>query len=63
LADIVELLSKLQQANLGADDLLFSRHGVLQCPEAEALRHPDRSAPRIGSRFAVETGHLCQIKF
>jgi len=28
-----------------------------------ALRHPDRSAPRLGSRFAVGTGHLCQIKF
>src|SRR5262245_41950773 len=27
------------------------------------LRHPDRSAPRLGSRFAVGTGHLCQIKF
>src|SRR5207248_7780771 len=23
----------------------------------------DRSAPRLGSRFAVGTGHLCQIKF
>jgi hypothetical protein len=28
-----------------------------------ALRHPDRSTPRLGSRFAVGTGHLCQIKF
>ena len=28
-----------------------------------ALRHPDRSAPRLGSRFAVGTGHLCHIKF
>src|SRR5262244_635181 len=28
-----------------------------------ALRHPDRSAPRLGLRFAVGTGHLCQIKF
>src|SRR5262245_52088736 len=27
------------------------------------LRHPDRSAPRLGSRFAVGPGHLCQIKF
>jgi hypothetical protein len=25
--------------------------------------HPDRSAPRLGLRFAVGTGHLCQIKF
>src|SRR5262249_799248 len=29
----------------------------------QALRHPDRSAPRLGLRFAVGTGHLCQIKF
>ena len=28
-----------------------------------ALRHPDRSAPRLGLRFVVGTGHLCQIKF
>jgi hypothetical protein len=48
LADIAELFGKLQQANLGADDFLFSRHGVLQCAEAGALRHPDRSAPRLG---------------
>jgi hypothetical protein len=41
LADIAELLGELQQANLGADDPLFSRHGVLQCAEAG----PDRSAP------------------
>ena len=28
LADIAELLGELQQANLGADNLLFSRHVV-----------------------------------
>ena len=28
-----------------------------------ALRHPDRSAPRLGLRFAVGIGHRCQIKF
>src|SRR5262249_37599342 len=36
------------------------------CPpmrRGRALRHPDRSAPRLGLRFAVGTGHLCQIKF
>ena len=32
LADIAELLGELQQANFGADDLLFGRHGVLQSP-------------------------------
>ena len=62
LADIAELLRKLQQANLGTDDLLFSRHDVLQC-RGGALRHPDRSAPCLGLRFAVGIGHRCQIKF
>ena len=29
-----------------------------------AVRHPDRSAPRFGWRFAVATQeHLCQVKF
>jgi hypothetical protein len=29
-----------------------------------ALRHPDRSAPRLGSRFAVgNQDTACQIKF
>ena len=55
LADITELFGELQQSNFGADDLLFSRHGVLQCAEAGRFRHPDRSAPRLGSRFAVGT--------
>ena len=53
LADIAELLGEFQQSDLGADNLLFSRHGVLQCAKAGALRHPDRSAPRLGLRFAV----------
>src|SRR5262249_28043622 len=47
LADIAELLGKLQQANLGADDLLFSRHGVLQCAEAGRFATP--TAPRPAS--------------
>ena len=46
---------ELQQTNFRADDLLFGRHGVLQCAEAGRFRHPDRSAPRLGSRFAVGT--------
>ena len=62
LADIAELLRKLQQANLGTDNLLFSRHDVLQC-RGGALRHPDRSAPRLGLRFAVGIEHRCQIRF
>jgi hypothetical protein len=39
--------------------LIFARHR----PPTLGLRHPDRSAPRLGSRFTVGTGHLCQIKF
>src|SRR5262245_15426991 len=47
LADIAELLGELQQPNLGADDLLFSRHGVLQCAEAGRFATP--TAPRPAS--------------
>src|SRR2546421_227750 len=32
-------------------------------PKAGRSAPPDRSAPRLGLRFAVGTGHLCQIKF
>src|SRR5262249_10163283 len=46
LADIAELLGELQ-ADLDADDLLFSRHGVLQCAEAGRLAPP--IAPRPAS--------------
>src|SRR5262245_43534034 len=47
LADIAELLGELQQANLRANDLLFSRHGVLQCAEAGRFATP--TAPRPAS--------------
>jgi hypothetical protein len=47
LADIAELFGKLQQANLGTDDLLFSRHGVLQCAAAGRFATP--TAPRPAS--------------
>ena len=47
LADIAELLGQLQQADLGPDDLLFSRHGVLQCAEAGRFATP--TAPRPAS--------------
>ena len=53
LTDIAELPGKLQQSNFGTNDFLFGGHGVLQCAEAWALRHPGRSAPRPGLRFAV----------
>jgi hypothetical protein len=55
---IAELLGKLQQPNFGTDDLLFSRHGgVLQSAEAGGFANPDRSAPRLGYRFAVGPRH------
>jgi hypothetical protein len=47
LADVAELLGQLQQSNLGADDLLFSRHSVLQCAQAGRFATP--TAPRPAS--------------
>jgi hypothetical protein len=47
LADIAEVLGKLQQSNLGADDLLFSCHSVLQSPRRGASQ--PRPAPRPAS--------------
>ena len=38
LDDIAKLLGELQQSNLGADDLLFGRHGVLKCAEGTGHR-------------------------
>src|ERR1700676_3816777 len=49
LADIAELLGELQEPNLGADDLLFGRHGVLQFAEAGRFAPP--TAPRPGSAY------------
>jgi len=49
LADVAELLGKLEQSYLGADNLLFSRHGVLQVAEAARCAPPTSSAPRLGS--------------
>src|SRR5262249_54810546 len=44
LADIAELLGKLQQANLGADDLLFSSPPrPLRAPLRLAIRRGDRT--------------------
>src|SRR5262245_17787875 len=45
LADIAELLGKLQQPNFRADDLLFGRHGVLQCAEAGRFATPTTPRP------------------
>src|SRR5262249_49249920 len=45
LADIAELLGELQQANLGADDLLFSRHASPNSPTLGALPPRPLCAP------------------
>jgi hypothetical protein len=57
LADIAELLGKLQQPDFGTDDLLFGGHGCSPIRRGGALRNPDHSAPRLGYRFAVGPGH------
>src|SRR6476620_2448382 len=44
---IAELPGEFQQSDLGADNLLFSRHGLLQC--AEAGRFVTPTAPRPAS--------------
>ena len=54
LADVAQLLGKLQQSNLGADDLLLSGHGVLQCAEPGRFATP--TAPRPASAITVPGG-------
>src|SRR3954452_6450187 len=56
LAHVAELPGELQQAQLGADDLLFLGHD--RCPlerRGRALRTPTNSAPGLGSRFSLMT--------
>src|SRR5262249_740481 len=53
LADIAELLGEFQQPDFRTNDLLFRRHVPVR--RGGALRDPDRSVPRPGSRFAVGT--------
>src|ERR1700724_758850 len=62
LAHIAKLLGKLQEPDLGADDLLFGGHGVL--PFAEAGRYATPTAPRPASTTVVRGGQntTCQIK-
>src|SRR3954454_20811587 len=62
LAHIPELLSKLKQPNLRADDLLFGGHsGGLQ--SAEAGRFATPTAPRPASTVCARgPGHHRQIK-
>src|SRR5262249_42554956 len=60
LADIAELLGKLQQANLGADDLLFSVLGVLH--SAEAGPFAPRPAPRPASAWDSPWGQDTSVR-
>src|SRR5262249_23898385 len=57
-ADIAELLGELQQANLGADDLLFSRHGVLQSAEAGRFTTPTASRPTQWQEWSARIGRV-----
>ena len=52
-----------EQSNLGADDLLFGRHGVLQCAEAGRFATPTAPRPALACDSPWGIGHLCQIKF
>src|ERR1700726_3592108 len=63
LADIAELLSELQEPNLGADDLLFGRHVVSSNPLrlGAAQPRPLRAPPRLTIRRGVQDT-TCQIK-
>src|SRR5262249_61274957 len=62
LADIAELLGELQQANLGADDLLFSRHGVLQCAQAGRFATPTAPRPAPAPHSPSGPAHPCPAK-
>jgi hypothetical protein len=68
LADVAELLGKLEQSNLRADDLLFGRHGVLQCAEAgrfaleRFLRRLGRVRRHLGASVERDQGRLCAVR-
>src|SRR6266487_4027024 len=63
LADVAKLLGKLQQPNLGTDNLLLGGHGVLQCAEAGRFATPTTPRPASARDSPWGPGHLCQIKF
>src|SRR5213075_587719 len=63
LAHIAELFGEFQQPDLGADDLLLGRHGVLQCAEAGRFATPTAPRPASACDSPWGPGHLCQIKF
>ena len=55
LADAAELLGQIEQAGLGANDLLILGHRCLLEPPWRGLRNPDQLRPRHGSRPCSET--------
>jgi len=62
LADVAELLGKLQQAHFRPNNLLLLRHVVISVPPVGRTRFQldeNRAAP---SGFASETNNKCQIK-
>jgi hypothetical protein len=59
LADIAELLGELQQPNFRAYDLLFGRHGVLQCRGGRfATPTASRPAPACDSPWGPGSRYL-----
>src|SRR5207245_3176711 len=63
LAHIAELFGEFQQPDLGANDLLLGRHGVLQCAEAGRFATPTAPRPASACDSPWGPGHLRQIKF
>ena len=64
LADVAELLGQLQQANLGANDLLLLCHVRLHCQEpAGCARAPIRVSARARpAGLPRQSNQICQIK-
>src|SRR5215475_5514246 len=63
LADVAELLGELQKPDLGADDLLFSGHGVLQSAEAGRFATPTAPRPASACDSPGDQDTMCQVKF
>src|SRR5262249_35417714 len=52
----------LRGGHRAGDDLLFSRHGVLQCAEAGRFAPPTAPRPASARDSPWGPGHLCQVK-
>jgi hypothetical protein len=63
LADVAELLGKLQQSNLGADNLLFGRHGVLQIAEAGRFATKQQLVSEIAAWERQRNASVARIKW